>query len=141
MSIYSERLNHLKKEIAIEAVKRKKNKKKFTLNQQIMIDFINGVTDEARFSIKNMTVVLEKGDEIKGFMHILLEHYQTRTGKLTMNDIINFDLYLERSIKLNQVGVSNTNLDVYQYVKEVNQYKIVLNKISDYLVVTFYSVG
>lgn len=106
-----------------------------------MIDFINGVTDEARFSIKNMTVVLEKGDEIKGFMHILLEHYQTRTGKLTMNDIINFDLYLERSIKLNQVGVSNTNLDVYQYVKEVNQYKIVLNKISDYLVVTFYSVG
>lgn len=141
MSLYSERLNHLKKEIAIEAAKRRKKKKKFTPNQQIMIDFINGVTAKAVFSIKNMTVVLEKGDEIKGFMHILLEHYQTQKGKLTMDDIINFDLYLAQSIKLNEEGVTNQNLEVYQYFKGLNQYKTVLKKMSDHLVVTFYRVG
>lgn len=141
MSIYSERLNHLKKEIAIEAAKRHKKKKKFTPNQQIMINFIHGVTSKAIFSIKNMTVVLEKGDENKGFVHILLEHYQTKKGKLTMDDIINFDLYLAKSIKLNEEGVTNKNLEVYQYFKGTNQYRTVLKKKSDYLVVTFYSIG
>lgn len=141
MSQYSEKLAHLKKEIAIETAKRRKKKKKFTQNQQIMISFIHGVTEKAIFSIKSMTVVLEKGDEKKGFIHILLTHYQTRNGNLTMDDIINFDLYLERSIKLNEEGVSNKSLEAYQYFKGINQYKIVLKKISDYLVVTFYSVG
>lgn len=141
VSIYSEKLAHLKKEIAIEAAKRRKKKKKFTANQTIIINFINGVTDEAKFLIKNMTVLLEKGDEKKGFMHILISHYNTKNGNITMSDIINFDLYLERAIKLNEYGVSNQNLEVYQYINGTDQYKIVLKKKSNNLVVTFYSVG
>jgi len=68
MSLYSEKLAHLKKEIACESLKRKKKKKKFTSNQKIMINFINGVTSEAIFNIlkkdsdKNLTVSFYKVD-------------------------------------------------------------------------------
>ena len=142
MSLYSERLAHLKKELSQEIAKRKKKKKKFTHNQQIMIDFINGAKKEARFIIKEMDVVLKKGDDKKGFIHILQEHYcKGCKGELTMLDLLNFDLYLSRAIKLNEDGVSNNSLDVYKYIKGLQQYKIVLKKEEESLVVTFYSVG
>ncbi len=66
MSLYSERLAHLKKELAQEIIKRRRKKKKFTHNQRVMIDFINGSTKEARFIIKEMSVILKKGDDKKG---------------------------------------------------------------------------
>ena len=142
MSLYSERLAHLKKEIAIERAKRKKRKKKFTQNQIIMIEFINGITKEAVFNIRNIKVVLRRGDAKKGFEHILLKHYCSGCpGEIGMLDILNFDLYLQRAIQLNQAGVSNTNLSVYQYIKGLQSYKIVLKEsINGEFVVTFYAV-
>ena len=142
MSLYSEKLAHLKKEIALESIKRKKKKKKFTSNQQIMIAFINGVTNEAIFNILDKNVILKKGDSNKGFVHIIESHYgKGNRGEITMFDLLNFDLYLQRALKLSSVGVSNINLDVYQYIKGINNYKIVLKKYDEKnLVVTFYKV-
>ena len=108
-----------------------------------MMNFINGVTKEAVFYIKGMRIVLRKGDEKKGFEHILIKHYCSGCpGELRMLDILNFDLYLQRAIPLNEEGVSNTDLSVYQYIKGLQSYKIVLKEFDkgEY-VVTFYSVG
>jgi hypothetical protein len=142
MSLYSERLAKLKKEIANLSIVRKKKKKKWTQNQQIMINFINGVTKEAVFDIFNMKVILKRGNEYKGFQHILIKHYcRNCPGELNTMDIINFDIYLQRAIKLNTVGVSNSKNIVFQYIKGTNQYKIVLKEIANNkFVVTFYSV-
>lgn len=142
MSLYSEKLAHLKKELAAEVHKRKNNKKKFTPNQIIMINFINGVTSKAVFNIKEMNIILYKGDSKKGFVHIIETHYgKGSKGEITIMDLLNFDLYFQRAIKLNEKGVSNQNLDVYKYIKGLNQYQIVLKKNSEIdFVVTFYKV-
>ena len=107
-----------------------------------MIDFINGVTHEAVFNIKNMNVMLQKGDSKKGFVHIIETHYGNGSkGAIDMSDLLNFDLYLQRAIKLNEEGVSNSNLDVYKYIKGMNNYKIVLIKENEgNLTVTFYKI-
>lgn len=141
MSLYTEQLAILKKNISVEVLKRKKRKKKFTQNQLIMINFINGVTNKAEFSIKNMNIILKKGDNKKGFMHILKHYCIGCKGEITTDDILNFDLYLLRAVKLNEEGVTNNNLDVYKYIKRLSQYKIILKKESENnFVVSFYAV-
>lgn len=143
MSLYSERLAKLKKEIAVEKLKRKKRKKKFTDNQILTIDFINGLTNNATFMINGMKVVLYVGDTKKGFKHILEQHYCSGCkGEITMLDILNFDIHLSRAMKLNEEGVSNNFLDVYYYIKGLSRYKIILNKESEgNFVVSYYHVG
>lgn len=143
MSLYSQRLSILKKELSIEIQKRKKKKKKFTHNQLVMIDFVNGVTKEAFFVIKDMNIILRKGDDNKGFKHIIQRHYCSGcNGELSMLDILNFDLFLQRAIKLTNEGVTNNKLEVFQYIKGLKNYKIILkNESKNRFVVTFYSVG
>jgi hypothetical protein len=142
VSLYGQRLATLKHEISQEIKRRKKHKKKFTKNQLIMINFINGVTKDAVFIIKDMEVTIKKGDDKKGFKHILQKHYcKGCDGELTTRDILNFDLFLQRAIKLHSEGVTNTKLEVYQYIKGLENYKIVLKKERDNrFVVTYYSV-
>ena len=76
-ALYQKRLADLKKELSKEKEKRKKTKKKFTQNQQIMIDFINSVTKNATFHINGVKITLKKGwgdgkgIEGAGFQHIL----------------------------------------------------------------------
>ena len=108
-----------------------------------MLNFIDGVRKEAIFNIKDKKIILRKGDKNKGFEHILLKHYCSGCqGEITMKDILNFDLYLQIALKLNEVGTSNDELNVYQYIKGLQSYKIVLKELrSEEFVVTFYSVG
>ena len=138
MSVYSERLNKLKKDLAEESIKRKKRKKKFTPNQKIMIDFINAVTKKAVFEIKDMTVIIGKGN----LEHILKHYCVGCRGEITTNDILNFDLYLQRAIPLNEEGVTDEDKKVYQYIKSsLIQYKIILEEVYDNnYVVSFYAV-
>ncbi len=105
-----------------------------------MIDFINGVTNEAIFNIIDKNVILRKGNSTNGFVHILESHYgKGIKGEITMLDLLNFDLYLQRALKLN--GVTNKNNDVYQYIKGATNYKIILKKDNDKnLTVSFYKV-
>lgn len=75
MSVYSERLAVLKKDIArIRGEKKSRKNKKFNINEKIMIDFINGVTKQAEFEVDSQKI-LRVGDDIKGFRHILEAHY------------------------------------------------------------------
>jgi len=137
MSLYWQRLTRLRSEIAMIMQKRKK---KFKKDQQIVIDFINGVTEYAVFDIENTKIYLRRGDRKKGFEHILLRHYCVGCpGELSTMDILNMIDVVKRGIKLANVGVNNNHLIVYKQIKGMNQLKLVLKPISDNkLVVTLY---
>jgi len=73
VSIYSERLAKLKKDIV--AIESSRKKKRWKHNQKIVIDFINGVTKKAEFIINGQKVILRLGHNKKGFKHIIESHY------------------------------------------------------------------
>ncbi|MGV6832425.1 MAG: hypothetical protein ACWA5P_12785 [bacterium] len=135
MSRYSEKLAQLKKEIvAIENARKKKRWKPY---QKIMIDFINGLKKRAEFQISEKKIILYLGDEKKGFKHILLKHYHP--NDLTALDIVNIYEIAKRGVKLGAEGVSNDNLDVYIFLKNDNNFRLVLKpQKSNSWVVTFY---
>lgn len=134
MSIYSERLAHLKKELSI--ILKRKNKK-LTTNQKIMHKFIHGKTETAEFDINGKKVKLLVGDGRKGFRHILEGHY--KPNDLEAIDILNMIDICKRGIKLNEEGVNNSELDVYMSLKQQKEHRLVLKKVDgDSWVVTFY---
>ena len=138
MSIYSERLAKLKKEIII--IRNRLKKKKFKTHQQIMVDFVNGVTDVAKFEINELIVVLRKGDSKKGFIHILEKHYCNGCkGELTTMEILNIIDIIKRGVKLENEGNTNSNLIVY--FRNDTKHKLVLKPTcSEEYVVTMYSI-
>jgi len=148
-ALYNQRLSTLKKELALETAKRRKKKKKFTPNQQIMIDFINNVTTNAVFNIKNMKIILKKGwgdgkgIQGAGFQHILEKHYcKSCPGEITLQDILNIDLIISKGIELNKVGVSGSTNRVFRYIRGLVQHNIILkSEIENELVVSFYSIN
>ena len=140
MSIYSERLAKLKKEI--KAIESARKKKRWKPNQKIIIDYINGVTKQAEFIINTQKIILKDGDSNKGFIHIIESHYcRGCPGELDAIDIINLSEVISRGIKLNDIGISNKKLNVYQLNKNGKILKVVLNPNSfGELVVTYYNV-
>lgn len=140
MSIYSERLAKLKKEI--KAIESARKKKRWKPNQKIIIDYINGVTKQAEFIINTQKIILKDGDSNKGFIHIIERHYcRGCPGELDAIDIINLSEVISRGIKLNYIGISNKKLNVYQLNKNGKILKVVLNPNSfGELVVTYYNV-
>ena len=102
MSIYSERLAKLKKEI--KAIESARKKKRWKPNQKIIIDYINGVTKQAEFIINTQKIILKDGDSNKGFIHIIERHYcRGCPGELDAIDIINLSEVISRGIKLNDI--------------------------------------
>ena len=140
MSIYSERLAKLKKEI--KAIESARKKKRWKPNQKIIIDYINGVTKQAEFIIITQKIILKDGDSNKGFIHIIERHYcRGCPGELDAIDNINLSEVISRGIKLNDIGISNKKLNVYQLNKNGKILKVVLNPNSfGELVVTYYNV-
>ena len=140
MSLYSERLAKLKKEIIISS---KKKKKRWNNNQKIMLNFINGVTKNAIFIINEKSITLRLGDKNKGFLHILEKYYCSNClGKISAIDILNIADIAKRGLKLNHEGVSNNNLIVYQKIKSEKRHNLVLLRENETdLVVTAYSIG
>lgn len=147
-ALYQKRLADLKKELSEEKEKRKKTKKKFTQNQEIMIDFINNVTKNATFHINGVKIILRKGwgdgkgINGAGFQHILEKHYcKGCPGELTLSDILNMDLIAQKGIELNIVGVSNPDNKVIKLKDSRFNHKLVLKQESENeLVVTYYSL-
>ncbi|MCG3714164.1 hypothetical protein L5F64_01120 [Aliarcobacter butzleri] len=140
MSIYSERLAKLKKEIKAIEVARKK--KRWKTNQKIIIDYINGVTKQAEFIINTKKIILKNGDSNKGFIHIIERHYcKGCPGELEAIDIINISEVIQRGIMLNDVGISNRKLKVFQLNKSGKILKLVLNPndLGEFIV-TYYNV-
>lgn len=134
MSLYSERLAHLKKEIAIIMSKKTK---KLNIHQKIMYKFIHGQTDKAIFTVNGQSITLFTGDKKKGFKHILERHY--KPNDLEAVDILNIIDVFKRGLKLNEFGVSNNDLEVYLSLKNQKEHRLVLKKVDDNSwVVTFY---
>lgn len=134
MSIYSEKLAKLKKEIAtIESKKTTKFKK----HQKDMIKFIHGRIDKVEFEVNGKTIILEMGDDKKGFRHILERHYNP--NDLETMDVLNLPIIFKNAMQLNQTGVSNNVLSVYQMLKNQKDLRLVTDETkNDKLVVTSY---
>jgi hypothetical protein len=142
VSVYSERLARLKKDILrIKEEKKTRKNKKFNANEKIMIDFINGVTSSASFKVEDKSIILRVGDTKKGFRHILEAHYCSGCrGELSTMEILNMIDIMKKGIKLENEGVSNTCLVVYFRTK--TQEKLVLKPIEDdTFIVTAYSIS
>jgi hypothetical protein len=142
MKIYQARLALLKRDVKrIKNEKKKKKNKKFNTNEKIMIDFINAVTPFAEFEVNNQKIILRVGDDNKGFMHILKSHYcKGCRGEVTTLEILNMIDIVKKGINLGSVGVSNSNLIVYQ--REKTQEKLVLKPLEDgSLIITMYSIS
>lgn len=105
-----------------------------------MIDFINAVTRYAEFEVDSKKILLREGDDKKGFRHILEKHYcKGCKGEVTTKEILNIIDIIERGIKLNEVG--NTNSDLVVYQRTDTQHKLVLKPIGeDAYIVTMYGL-
>jgi len=138
MSIYSERLAILKKDIKV--IRGKLKKKKFKRHQQIIIDFINGVTSFAEFEVNSKKIILRVGDDKKGFRHILEKHYCSGCpGEITTMEILNIMDIIKKGIKLENRGVSNSDLIVY--FRSDTQHKLILKPMSNEdFVITMYGI-
>jgi hypothetical protein len=134
VSIYSERLAKLKKEIAIIESKKNTNFKK---HQKEMIKFIHGRIDKVEFEVNNKTIILEMGDEKKGFRHILEKHFNP--NDLETMDILNLPIIFKNALQLSQIGISNNALSVYKMLKNQKDLRLVTDETkTDKLVVTSY---
>ena len=120
MSLYSDKLNILKKEISLI----RKKKKKFNKYQKIMIDFINGVTLKATFTINDIIIELGHGDELKGFKHIILKHYNS--NDLETMDILNMLDVFAKGIQID--NKSNPYLSAYMRVNNQKEYRLIIDK-------------
>jgi len=141
MRLYLERIAKLKKDIArIREEKKTKKNKKFNTNEKIMINFINAVTKYAEFEVGSQKIILRVGDENKGFRHILEAHYCPGCpGEISTMEILNMIDIMKKGIKLENEGVSNSDLVVYLRTK--TQEKLVLKPTSSgAFIVTAYSI-
>lgn len=130
---YSECLGRLKREISQIRAKVKKLKP----HQKQMIKFIHSEISQVEFDVKGKTIILRKGDDKKGFRHILQEHYNP--NDLETIDILNLPILFRNAVKLNTKGVSNNNLTVYYNIGKQKEHKLVTNELGeDKLIVTSY---
>jgi len=139
ISMYAKKLAALRKEISEIHTALRKNKKSFNENQQKVYDFINAKKDIIQFNINGKQYFIKKGNEHKGFMHILLRHYgEECEGKLTARNILNMATTIKmgsqyQSEKNEYMSISNTFNN--------KRFVIVLSKDRNgHWVVTYYSV-
>jgi len=139
LSLYTIKLAQLKKEFTEIQIKLKQKKKSFNENQQKVFDFVMGRRELIQFSINKKQFFLRKGNEYKGFMHILLRHYgEECEGSLTAINILN----IATTIKMGSAYQSDKN-DYVSISNEFNgtRYIIVLSKDKNgHWMVTYYSV-
>ena len=139
LSNYAIRLSKLKIEFNEIETKLRKKKKKFNENQQKVYDFVIYKKDIIQFSINQEQFFIKKGNEYKGFMHILLRHYgEECEGKLTATNILN----IATTIKMGTYYKSEKN-DYMTISNNFNgtRYKIVFSKeINGNWIVSYYSV-
>ena len=139
MSLYSERLAKLKKEISIISNKKKhlKQSKRFKKHQKEMIEFIHSRIDSVEIHVNNKIIILEKGDSNKGFRHILEQHYLQ--NDLETMDILNLPIMFKNAVKLAEKGVSNNYLSAYRRLEKQQEHRLITDENrNDKLVVSTY---
>jgi len=139
LSLYATKLAQLKKEFSEIQTKLRQKKKSFNENQQKVFDFVMGRRELIQFSINQQQYFIKKGNEYKGFMHILLRHYGKECeGRLSAINILN----IATTIKMGSPYQSEKN----EYMSLSNafngtRYIIVLSRDKNgHWVVTYYSV-
>ena len=139
LSLYATKLAQLKEEFSEIQSKLRQKKKSFNENQQKVFDFVMGRRELIQFSINEKQYFIKKGNEYKGFMHILLRHYgEECEGSLTAVNILN----IATTIKMGSAYQSEKN-DYVSISNEFNgtRYIIVFSKDRDgHWIVTYYSV-
>jgi len=139
LSLYATKLAQLKEEFSEIQSKLRQKKKSFNENQQKVFDFVMGRRELIQFSINEKQYFIKKGNEYKGFMHILLRHYgEECEGRLTAVNILN----IATTIKMGSAYQSEKN-DYVSISNEFNgtRYIIVFSKDRDgHWIVTYYSV-
>ena len=139
LSLYAIKLAHLKKEFSEIQTKLRQKKKSFNENQQKVFDFVMGKREVIQFSINDKQYFIKKGNEYKGFMHILLRHYgEECEGKLTATNILNIATTIKMGVpyqseKNDYVSISN-EFNKVRYIVVVSKDK------NGHWIVTFYSV-
>lgn len=102
-----------------------------------MINFIHRIITNVEFTVRGKTILLEMGDEKKGFRHILERHYNP--NDLETMDILNLPIIFKNALELNEIGITNNQLTVYKMEKNQKDLRLVTNEIKDdKLVVTSY---
>jgi len=136
---YADKLTLLEKEFRIIHDKLITKKKSFNENQQKVYDFVTGRNQLIQFSINNKQYFIKRGNQNKGFEHILLRHYgEECEGRLTAVNILN----IATTIKMGSTHVSEKN-DYLSISNEFNgeRYIIVLSKDRNgHWIVSYYSV-
>ena len=139
LSLYATKLAQLKQEFSEIQIKLRQKKKKFNENQQKVFDFVMGRRELIQFSINQQQYFIKKGNEHKGFMHILLRHYRKECeGQLTATNILN----MATTIKMGSSYQSEKN-EYMSISNEFNgiRYIIVLSRDKNgHWIVTYYSV-
>ena len=139
LSQYAHKLAKLRKELSDIQTNLRKNKKSFNQNQQKVYDFVIAKRDIIQFDIEGKQYFVKKGNEKKGFMHLLLKHYgEECEGCLTARNILN----MSTTIKMGSIYQSEKN-DYLSISNTFNneRFVIVLSKDRNgHWVVTYYSV-
>ena len=139
LSLYATKLAQLKEEFSEIQTKLRQKKKYFNENQQKVFDFVMGRRELIQFSINQQQYFIKKGNEHKGFMHILLRHYgEECEGQLTAINILN----MATTIKMGSLYQSEKN-EYMSISNEFNgtRYIVVLSRDKNgHWVVTYYSV-
>ena len=139
LSHYARKLAKLRQELSEIQTHLRQNKKSFNENQQKVYDFIIAKRDIIQFDINGKQYFVKKGNEQKGFMHILLRHYgEECEGHLTAKNILN----MATTILMGSMYQSEKN-DYLSIGNTFNneRFVIVLSKDRNgHWVVTYYSV-
>jgi len=136
---YATKLALLETEFRIIHDKLITKKKSVNENQQKVYDFVTGRSQLIQFSINDKQYFIKRGNDKKGFEHILLRHYgEECEGRLSAVNILN----IATTIKMGSTHVSEKN-DYLSISNEFNgkRYIIVLSKDRNgHWVVSYYSV-
>lgn len=138
-SSYAKKLAALEKEFREIHQNTIKKKKAFNENQQKVYNFVIGISELIQLNINGKQYFIKRGNQHKGFEHILLRHYgHNCDGKLSAVNILN----IATTIKMGSAHASEKN-DYVSISNEFNgeRYIIVLSKDRNgHWIVSYYSI-
>ncbi len=139
ISLYAKKIGALRKEFSQIQTDLREKKRCLNENQQKVYDFVMAKSEIIQFNINHKQYFIKRGNENKGFMHILLRHYgEECEGRLTAKDILN----IATTIKMGSPYVSEKNgyLSISNEFNGVRYIIVLSQDRNGHWVVSYYSV-